>query len=88
MEKAQRNLAPNMLTMRLLCDFRRKNKRFRSAPAGQNSLILLKNSGAGEGIRTLDPNLGNPILRATPELTILRFSTPFQMDIAIAATTQ
>ena len=62
MEKAQRNLAPNMLTMRLLCDFRRKNKRFRSAPAGQNSLILLKNSGAGEGIRTLDPNLGKVVL--------------------------
>ncbi len=52
------------------------------------SLIFCEKTGAGEGIRTLDPNLGNPILRATPELTILRFSTPFQMDIAIAATTQ
>ncbi|WP_336973745.1 hypothetical protein [Sphingobium aromaticiconvertens] len=45
-------------------------------------------SGAGEGIRTLDPNLGNPIFGATPEFANLRFSTPFQMDIAITATTQ
>ncbi len=62
MEKAQRKLAVNMLTVRLFCDLQKKNKRFHSAPAGQNSLILLKNSGAGEGIRTLDPNLGKVVL--------------------------
>ncbi len=37
-------------------------KQKRPRRAAYKSLISLKNSGAGEGIRTLDPNLGKVVL--------------------------
>jgi hypothetical protein len=39
------------------------------------SLIVLGETGAGEGIRTLDPNLGNPIRALSPQNVFLRQST-------------
>jgi hypothetical protein len=41
---------------------RRSSKQKRSRRTAFNFLIFLRNSGAGEGIRTLDPNLGKVVL--------------------------
>ena len=44
--------------------------------ASFNRLISWKKSGAGEGIRTLDPNLGKREIAMSPRSTVLRRNSP------------